>query len=172
VYAGDLDIRNRYIPSAYIGDFADLTVTNNDRSNPPVGTTNIRIDYTPRGPMRFAGFFWTCPADNFGHVANAGFNLSGARRVRFFARASNANAQAEFKVGGLGRGTNPAPFPDSFDVTPTNPAVISLGTDWRELTIDLTGKNTSFVISGFFFVTSITQNPNGVSIFLANIVWE
>jgi hypothetical protein len=171
VYSEAGDPRNRYIPSGFFGDFADLTLTLDDRTAPSSGSTSIRIDYRPAGSQRFAGIFWQCPANNFGTVAGAGLNLSRARQVRFFARAS-APAKAEFKVGGIGRGTPRAPFPDSLDATPTNPVVVDLTTEWKEFVIDVSSVDKTFVIGGFMFVTSTTQNPGGLTLFLDEIVWR
>lgn len=169
VYVDDGDDRNHFIPSGFFGDTADLTLNAADRSSPHGGATAIRIDYRPRGSQRFAGIFWQCPENNFGTVPGAGFNLSRARQVQFWARAS-APARAEFKVGGVGRGS--APFADSFDSTPTNPTVVELGTDWRLFTIDVSGRDLTRVIGGFMFVTNTTQNASGITIFLDDIVWQ
>ena len=159
IYVDDGDVRNHFIPSGYFGDIDDVTLNAADNTNPRTGATAIRIDYRSRGPQRFAGIFWQCPANNWGDVPGAGFNLTRARQVQFWARASSNGAKAEFKVGGVGRGSPPAPFPDSFDATPTTPDIIELGTDWRQFTIDLTGRDLARVIGGFMVVTSVPQNP-------------
>jgi hypothetical protein len=168
VYVDNGDARNHFSPSGFFGDIADLTLNMADR-NPRTGSTAIRIEYTPRGPQRFAGIYFQCPENNWGTVQGAGLNLSRARQVQFWARAS-APGRAEFKVGGIGRGT--ASFPDSFDATPTNPVVVEIGTDWRQYTIDLSGRDLTRVIGGFMFVTNTTQNPSGISVFLDDIVWQ
>ncbi len=171
VYADDGDQRNHFIPSGFFGDTGDLTLSVDDRSSPHSGSTAVRIDYRPRGSQRFAGIFWQCPENNWGTNQDAGFNLSRARLVQFWARAS-APAKAEFKVGGIGRTAPRAPFPDSFDSTSTSPVVVDLGTDWRQFTIDVGGRDLTRVIGGFMFVTNTTQNPSGVTVFLDDILWQ
>jgi hypothetical protein len=172
VYGDDGDGLNHFIGSGFFGDTADLRLTLNDRTSPRVGATAMRIDYTPRGSQRFAGIYFQCPANNFGTVAGAGFNLTGARRLTFWARA-NTPGQAEFKVGGIGRGTPPAAVPDSFGPVSTSPVIVSLGTDWRQFTIDLAGQDLGRTIGGFLFVTNATsQNPGGIVVFLDEIVFE
>jgi hypothetical protein len=172
VYADAADRLTHFIPSGFIGDSADLRVNLADSNNPRVGASSMRIEYTPRGGQRFAGIYFQCPENNFGTVAGAGFNLTQARRLTFWARAS-APGKAEFKVGGIGRGNPPAPFPDSFGPVETSPIVVDLGTDWRQFTIDLTGRDLSRVIGGFLFVTNSTsQNSNGLTLFLDEIVFE
>jgi hypothetical protein len=171
VYVDDGDPRNHFIPSGFFGDIGDLTLSQTDRSAPHGGTTAIRIDYRPSGSQRFAGIFWQCPENNFGTVQGAGFNLSRARQVQFWARSS-VPAQAEFKVGGIGTAAPRAPFPESLDSTTTIPVVVALGTDWRQFTIDLTGRDLTRVIGGFMFVTNTAQNPSGLTLYLDDIVWQ
>jgi hypothetical protein len=172
VYADAADPRNHFIPSGFFGDIADLTLATADTTNPHGGGTAIRIDYRPRGSQGFAGIFWQCPANNWGDAAGAGFDLTRARQLQFWARALSAGSKAEFKVGGIGRGVPGAPFPDSFDSTPTSPVMVDLGTDWRLFAIDVAGRNLTRVIGGFMFVTSGAQNPGGVTVFLDDIVWQ
>jgi hypothetical protein len=168
VYVEDGDQRNHFIPSGFFGDTGDLTFNAADR-NPHTGSTAIRIEYTPRGSQHFAGIYWQCPENNWGSVQGAGFNLSRARQVQFWARAS-APGKAEFKVAGIGRGT--ASFPDSSDVITTSPTVVEIGTDWRQYTIDINNRDLTRVIGGFMFVTNTSQNPAGLTLFLDDIVWQ
>ena len=165
VYEDEGDQQSHFIPSGFFGDFADLALTPADRSLPHGGATAIRIDYRPRGSQRFAGIFWQC--GTFGDTQDVGFNLSAARQVQFWARASAAGAKAEFKVGGI-----TGSFPDSFPSTPTNPVIVDLGQDWRQFSIDVSGRNLTRVIGGFMFVTSTAQNPNGLTVFLDDITWR
>lgn len=169
VYVDDGDERNHFIPSGFFGDIADLTLDTNDRSGPHAGTSAIRIDYKPLGNQRFAGIFWQCPENNWGTTPGAGFNLTRARQVQFWARAA-APAKAEFKVGGIGWSPQ-APFPDSFPSTPTI-EVVDLGTDWRQFTISLAVRDLSRVIGGFMFVTNTSQNPTGLTLFIDDVVWQ
>ncbi len=171
IYVDDGDQGNHYIPSGFFGDISDLTVDYGDRSAPHGGSTAIRIDYRPRGSQRFAGVFWQCPANNWGTEQDAGFNLRLARQVQFWARVS-ARARAEFKVGGIGTTAPRAPFPDSLDSVSTNPVVVDLGTDWRQFTIDVGGRDLGHVIGGFMVVTNTTQNPAGLTLFLDDITWR
>jgi hypothetical protein len=165
VYGDDGDPQTHFIPSGFFGDSADLTLNAADRSLPHSGATATRIDYRPQGPQRFAGIFWQC--GTFGDTQNVGFNLTAARQVQFWARSSTAGAKAEFKVGGI-----TGSFPDSFPSTPTNPVVVDLGQDWRQFTIDLTGRNLTRVVGGFMFVTSTAQSPGGLVLFLDDITWR
>ena len=149
VYADAGDSRNHFIPSGFFGDTTDLMVTQTDNDNPRSGSSSIRIDYTPRGPEKFAGVFWQCPADNWGTVPNAGFNLSRATRVRFFARGSRAGVRVEFKVGGIGHPPQTQPYPDSLPATPSGQVSTELSTSWAEFMINVSGQNLSRVIGGF-----------------------
>lgn len=172
VYTESNDPRNHFIPSGFFGDIGDLAIDTNDRTGPHGGASAIRIDYRPRGSQRFAGIYWQCPENNWGTVSGAGFDLSAARQVQFWARATTS-AKAEFKVGGIGLASPPAPYPDSLATTETNPVVLALTTQWQLFTISLAGRNLSRVIGGFAFVTNTDQVPAaGLTLFLDDIVWQ
>ena len=168
VYVDESDSRNHFVPSGFFGDTQDLTINTGDRTAPHSGSTSIRIDYVPRGTLKFAGIFWQNPEGNWGAVAGAGYDLRGAREVQFWARATVAGTRAEFKVGGI-----TGPFPDSLPATETTPRVVQLATSWQQFSIDVSGRNLAYVIGGFMFVTNATdQNPGGCTIFLDDIVWR
>lgn len=168
VYGDDGDPRNHFVPSGFFGDTGDLTLTTADRTSPHGGATSIRIDYRPRGSMRFAGIFWQNPANNWGTTSGAGFDLRPAKTVQFWARASVGGVKAEFKVGGI-----TGPFPDTLPSTETVPRVVQLSTSWQQFSIDVSARDLSYVIGGFMWVTNATdQNPSGCTIFVDDIVWQ
>lgn len=173
VYADAGDARNHFIPSGFFGDIMDLTLAQDDSSMPRTGSNAIRIEYRPRGDDGFAGIFWQCPEGNWGTVPNAGFNLTLATRVSFFAKVAESSMKAEFKVGGIGFNDG-APFKDSTRSISTEPSILPLDTEWRRFEIDLTPHtaNLTYIIGGFMFVTSKEQNPNGLVLYLDEIVWE
>ncbi len=69
-------------------------------------------------------------------------------------------------MGGIG-----GPYPDSLQPA-VSTGVITLTSTWQQYTIDLTGKDLSYVIGGLVWVTNQTQNPNGATIYLDDIQFE
>jgi len=112
----------------------------------------------------WAGVYWLEPANNWGDV-KGGFNLTGAQKLVFWARGEKGGEVVTFKMGGVGMGH---PYPDS-DTATTDP--IMLTKDWKEYSIDLTGKDLSHIIGGFAWVATVKENQSDITFYLANIYY-
>jgi hypothetical protein len=156
---------NHFIPSGYMGDTGDITVNEAWMDNPYSGTESIKVEYTPLGkgpnsclyapPCKWAGVYWQNPADNWGTIPNAGFDLSGYTRLTFWARSDNA-AHLEFKVGGI-----TGKYPDSLQPA-RGTGVVTLSSQWQQYKINLAGADLSYVIGGFLWSASWTNNGIGI----------
>jgi hypothetical protein len=94
-----------------------------------------------------------------------GYDLSKANKVTFWARGSKGGERIEeFKVGGI-----MGEFSDS-DSSGIGPVI--LNKDWTQYTIDLKGKDMSYVIGGFCWATNIDVNPDGATFYLDEIKYE
>jgi hypothetical protein len=167
VYADRGFVGNHFIPSGWMGDYGDLKIDQGVTDNPHSGKTSMKVTYTNNASQgaRWAGIFWQQPANNWGTAAGAGFDLSKAKKLTFWARGEKGGEQiAEFKVGGI-----MGEYPDS-DSAVIGPIV--LNKDWTEYSIDLAGKDMSFVIGGFCWASNIDLNPNGIVFFLDDIRFE
>lgn len=168
VYTEKWSVANHFVPSGWMGDYGDITFDDGDISNPHSGAHAIRITYSAAGSQGqgWAGIYWQQPENNWGTVPDAGFDLSGVSQLTFWARGELGGEVAEFKVGGIG-----GPYPDSLQpAVSTGPLVLS--NIWQQYTIDLTGKDLSYVIGGFAWVTDQASNPNGATIYLDDIRYE
>ena len=94
------------------------------------------------------------PQQNWGDYPNAGFNITGATKLTFFARGEKGGEQVEFFVGGIGWPDKP--YKESLPKVSTG--YVTLSKEWKEYTIDLTGKDLSYVLSGFGWVTNAPRN--------------
>jgi uncharacterized repeat protein (TIGR01451 family) len=112
------------------------------------------------------------PRDNWGDYPDAGFDLTGATQLTFWARGEQGGERVEFFAFGVGRdpgdGSPISLYPDSeAKVTLcgrlASPCYITLEDTWRPYTITLTGLDLSYVIGGFGWVTNAPEN-NGQSI--------
>lgn len=157
-------------------------------ANPHSGATAIRTELDTTGGL-FGGYYFqngtltdnqTAPVANFGNVANAGIDLTGATALTFWARGEAGGEHVDFFMGGVGRdpttGAATAPYPDS---TPVAKIAVTLTTDWQQYRINLTGRDLSYVLGGFGWAASVSgnpdssrNNPNGAVFYLDDIQYE
>lgn len=166
VYAEGGSLDNHFIPSGWMPATAaqDLKLDTNWKDNPHSGDSCIRVEYRNNSGTRWAGMAWQEPANNWGTIPNAGYNLQGARKLTFWARGDQGGEVIfEFKMGGMVSGR----YPDS-DSASIGP--IELTDQWKKYEIDLRGRDLSYVIGGFVWSTNIDVNdPNGVVFYLDEI---
>jgi len=112
----------------------------------------------------WAGIYWLEPANNWGDV-KGGYNLTGAKKLVFWARGEKGGEVVTFKMGGVGMGH---PYPDS-DAASSDP--IALTKDWKEYSIDLTGKDLSHIIGGFAWVGTAKENQSNITFYVRNIYY-
>lgn len=157
---------NHYIPSGWMGDYGDIKYDGASKEDPYLGDSCIKIIYNGKAAQgaRWAGIFWQQPANNWGTV-DAGFDLSKAEKLTFWARGDKGGERIEeFKVGGI-----MGEFSDS-DSAVIGPVV--LNKEWAQYTIDLKGKDMSYIIGGFCWATNIDVNPEGATFYLDEIKYE
>lgn len=165
VYANQDDGCNHYYPSGWMGDIPSISFDSNWTSDCYSGDSCIKITFAAKG-SNWAGIYWLEPENNWGTVPNAGYDLTGATKITFWAKGKNGGEQIEFFAGGV-TGT----YPDSFPKTSTG--FITLTNKWKQYTIDLTLRDLSHVIGGFgLVVTNDTYNPSGATFYLDDISYD
>ena len=105
VYTDWRHVSNHFVPSGWMlakksdGSAADpswytqalaLQDYRTDLGNPR-GSQAIKVTWTPSAipdSNTWAGMYWQQTEDNWGTVANAGFNLTGADKITFWARGA------------------------------------------------------------------------------------
>lgn len=166
VYTEAGSLKYNFIPSGFmpVTGSRDLRFNPNWKKNPYSGESCIRIEYKNNSGTRWAGIAWQNPANNWGTVSDAGYNLERAGKLVFWARGEKGDEViSEFKVGGILSG----PYPDSDSVS-IGP--VELSEQWQKYEIDLKGKDLSFIVSGFAWSTSIDLNtPEGIVFYLDEI---
>ncbi|NQT90346.1 MAG: hypothetical protein HQ558_03735 [Candidatus Omnitrophica bacterium] len=166
VYTDKASPDNHYIPAGWMGDFGDINLNQRCMINPHSGTSCLRLEYIPRKSQGagWIGIYWQNPANNWGSK-KAGFDLSGAKKVVFWARGEKGGEIiSEFKMGGLS-----GEFSDS-DSAGIGPAMLTK--EWEKFEIDLRGKDLSHIIGGFCLSASSDDNPDGFIIYLDDISYE
>lgn len=166
VFADRRSLGNHFIPSGWMGDYGDLKLDTGWKENPYMGDTCIKIIYSGKNSQgaRWAGIYWQNPANNWGSI-EGGFDLSQAVKVTFWARGENGGERIEeFKIGGI-----MGEFSDS-DISSIGPVILTK--DWQQYTIDLKGKDLSYISGGFCWATNVDVNPEGATFYLDEIKYE
>ena len=166
VYADRGSISNHFIPSGWMGDSSDIKIDIGSIENPYFGKTCIKFTYGNKATngARWAGVYWQNPPNNWGGV-DGGLDFSKATKITFWARGEKGGERIEeFKMGGI-----MGEFSDS-DTSGIGPVV--LDKEWKQYTIDLKGKDLSYVIGGFCWSTNLDVNPDGAVFYLDEIKYE
>jgi hypothetical protein len=166
VYKDGASKENHSYPSGWMGDYGDLRVNVKEMTNPHSAPSCIKISYNAKGKQGagWAGIYWQQPANNWG-TANAGYDLTGAKKLTFWCRGEKGNEVInEFKVGGI-----QGEYADT-DVAGIGP--VKLTTEWKQYSIDLTGKDLTRIAGLFCWATSGDENPDGFNMFLDDMVFE
>jgi len=157
---------NHYAASGWMGDYSDLAFTDACREKPYSGDTCIKVIYRPNVSQgaRWAGMYWQNPPNNWGEK-KGGYDLTGAKKLTFWARGENGGERIdEVKIGGI-TGT----YPDS-DIASTGPVILTK--DWQEYSINLEGKDLSYISGGFCWATNLDVNPEGCTFYIDNVRYE
>jgi hypothetical protein len=166
IYVDRSAMGNHFIPSGYMGDYGDLKYDGASKEDAYLGDTCIKIIYSGKATQgaRWAGIFWLNPANNWGNQ-DAGYDLSLATKLTFWARGAVGGERIEeFKVGGI-----MGEFSDSDSAT-IGPVL--LNKEWTQYTIDLKGKDMSYIIAGFAWSANVDNNPEGATFYLDEIKFE
>lgn len=166
VYADSSSPKNHFIPSGWMGDYGDIKLETTSKEDPYLGDTCIKVIYNGKATQgaRWAGMYWQNPANNWGNV-DKGFDLSKATKLTFWARGAKGGERIEeFKMGGI-----MGEFSDS-DGAAIGPVILTK--EWKQYTVDLKGKDLSFIIGGFCWATNIDVNPEGATFYLDEIKYE
>jgi len=133
------------------------------KENPHSGATCIKIIYAGGGG--WAGLFWQNPANNWGNEPG-GYDLKGAKKLVFWARGEKGGEKiSEFKIGGIA-----GPYSDSDQASIKD---ITLTPDWKEYTIDLSGKDLSHIVGGFcWIIRDASISYGSITFYLDDIYYE
>lgn len=170
VYLDKGSRQNHYIPSGWMGDYGDIKLNEQFLENPHSGTTCMQFVYTAKRAQGkgWAGVYWQYPANNWG-TKKGGFDLTGMTKLTFWVRGAKGNEIIQkIKVGGIGMDQG-VPYQDS---STAEIGPIELTDTWKQYTINLAGKDLSYISGGFCWVTTADLNPEGATFYLDDIKYE
>ncbi|MEW5894727.1 MAG: hypothetical protein AB1650_03050 [Candidatus Omnitrophota bacterium] len=158
---------NHFVPSGFMPDGKCLKLDDSWDKDCRDGKTCMKVIYDTEcseKDQQWAGIFWLNPANNWGS-RKGGFNLEGASKLTFWARGDKGGERVEeFGIGGISGN-----YPDSDSVI-IGPVI--LDKEWRQYTIDLRGKDLSYISGGFSWTTNTKANPEKCIFYLDSIQYE
>lgn len=153
---------NHYIPSGWMGDYGDIKYNERWRKDSKVGDSCIQIKYTGQRSQGagWAGIYWQNPANNWG-TSKGGYDLTGAKKLYFYARGEKGGEIVEFKIGGI--------TGQYSDTSSSTTGVIELAKKWELYEIELNDMDLTFIIGGFCVVFAGGANPDGCTFYIDEV---
>ena len=150
-----------YNPSGFMGNHKSLRLESDCTDKPYAGKTCLKITYADK--EGWAGVVWQSPANNWGDRPG-GWNLTGARKLTFWARGGTGGEVVAFEFGLLGKEKK---YPDSANGKLEG---VKLSTEWRQYTIELGERDLSRIQTGFACVIAGQGRP--VVVYLDDVRYE
>lgn len=142
--------RPAYVPTGWMGDTRQIALSPDCSEQPHGGRTCLRAEF--KAPDGWGGVVWQHPGNNWGERPG-GWNLTGAKRLSFWARGRLGDEVVTFQFGLLGADKR---FRDSGKGELQH---ARLTTDWRHFTIDVSNCDLSRIITGFAWTVAGQGKP-------------
>lgn len=157
---GDDSSSPPYVPSGWMGNTSAIGFDDRCTEIPHSGATCIKSEY--KAADKWGGIAWQDPPNDWGDK-DGGHNLTGATKLTFWARGRAGGEKVDFYIGAI---KSDKPFPDTAIARITT----TLTPDWKQYTIDLTGKNLTRIKTGFGW--SLAGQGHPVAFYLDDIRYE
>lgn len=131
-----------WAPSGWMGVHEALTMDSACTDFPHSGRTCLEFKYDAEG--NWVGVTWQNPPHDWGDKPG-GFDLTGARKLTFWARCSRDDVRLDVGVGILGADRK---YPDSAQVERKG---LKLGKEWKRFSIDLEGRDLTTIKTPFYW---------------------
>ena len=159
VYADDAGAP--WAPSGWMGTYQALAMDAECTDSPRSGETCLRFTYDQ--PGMWVGVAWQHPVNDWGDEPG-GFDLTGARKLTFWARGAEGGEKIDFSVGILGEDR---PYPDTVKAEAKG---VKLKKKWKRYSISLKGEDLSRVKTPFAWAMAGRGRP--VTFYLDDIRFE
>jgi len=160
VIYGDSATGSPYSPTGWMGNRGAVGFNEHCMEYPHSGATCMRVDYKEAG--NWAGIVWQDPPNDWGNK-DGGHDLRGASKLTFWARGGAGGEKVEFYFGVI---KSEKPFSDS----DSGRITVFLTREWKQYSIDLTGKNLSRIKTGFGW--SLAGQGRPITFYLDDIQYE
>ncbi len=150
-----------YIPAGWMGDTKSMKVEPSWTDSPHSGKTCMRCDFT--ADKGWGGVVWQNPAQDWGDRAG-GFDLTGAKKLTFWARGEKGGEVVDFKFGILGREKK------FFDTGKGGLERVTLTRDWKQYEINISNQDLTRIKTGFEWNLASSGQP--ITFYLDDVQWE
>jgi hypothetical protein len=150
-----------WTPSGWMGTYVALTMDAECTNSPHSGDHCLRFTYDE--PGMWVGVAWQHPANDWGDQPG-GFDLTGAKKLTFWARGEEGGERIDFAVGILG---TDKPYHDTAKAERKG---VKLKRKWKRYSIDLDDKDLSRIKTPF--VWSLGGRGRPVTFYLDDIRFE
>ncbi len=148
VLYSDGQAQSGYIPAGWMGTASAIKYNGNSTTHPRKGNSNcLKIQFT--SSSGWGGIAWQNPANNWGDNSG-GFNLTGAKKLTFWARGKKAGQVVNFGFGLIGSNKK-------YHDTAKGKLKVTLTTHWKHYSISLKGKNLKRIVVGFFWTAAVAN---------------
>jgi hypothetical protein len=153
-----------FSPSGWMGDVSCIKADPKCPDKPKTGKMCMKwiYDNSKGGQAGWAGVYWLYPENNWG--GKKGMDLTGHKRISFWIRGEDGGEVVSIKIGGV-----KGEFKDSV-MKELN--ALKLGSQWKQYSIDLTGRDLSNIAGGFCWTADGKLNPKGCTFYLDEVVYE
>lgn len=148
IYSGG-QVSQIYIPSGYMGMASAIKMDPQSKDHPHAGGVCLKVTYG--SPMNWGGVVWQSPPNDWG-TKPGGLDITGAKKLTFWARGASGGEAVAFKYGLIGPGK---PFSD----TATGSIATTLTPAWKQYTINLSGKNLKDIKTAFSWIVAGHGKP-------------
>eukprot|EP00923_Selenidium_pygospionis_P009126 GHVN01015608.1.p1 GENE.GHVN01015608.1~~GHVN01015608.1.p1 ORF type:complete len:303 (-),score=26.79 GHVN01015608.1:80-988(-) len=149
-----------YVPSGWMGSTDAIKVNERCQTEPKFGSHCIECKFSKAD--NWGGVAWMGPEGDWGDQLG-GLDLTGAKKMTFWARGLDGGEQVKFGFGLLGREKK------YFDTGKDN-MKIKLTKEWKQYSLDVGGKDLTRIKTGFYWTVAGQGKP--VTFFLDKIMFD
>ncbi|SEB74492.1 Glycosyl hydrolases family 2, TIM barrel domain [Tenacibaculum sp. MAR_2009_124] len=153
-------VSNAYSPSAYMGNYKKMKVDMEHIEKLDSKRICLKLSY--HQPYDWFGLGLVNPANDWGNILG-GYDISGARKFSFLAKANKKNIKVTVGFGLIGKDKK---YPD----TAKKSKEVKLTTKWKKYSFSIKKLDLSCIRSGLTIFSS--GNGDTVDIFLDDVVFE
>ncbi len=139
-----------FAPTGWMGNSKSLKVDPACTTQPHAGKTCMRVEYEAKDA--WAGVVWQNPPNDWGNLPG-GWDVTGAKRLTFWARGDAGGEIVSFEFGVLGKDKK------FFDTGRGKLEKVSLTREGKQYSIDVAGQDLSRIKTGFVFVLAGQDRP-------------
>ncbi len=149
-----------FTPSGYMGNTGAVRMDGASTAGPHSGKTCLQVTYSAKD--QWGGVVWQNPANNWGDKAG-GLNLSGAKKLTFWAKGAKGGEVVSFAYGLIGANK---PIHDSGKGKLDK---VTLTKAWKQYSVPVAGQNLSHIVTGFSWSLAAAGAP--VTFYLDDIAF-